>query len=186
MQIECNHPHTKRAKGCRSCAAKIKVAKRVYPPLKERFWSKVEKTSTCWIWTGARNNIGYGSFYMGALRPVGVQRLVTAHRFAYELLVGLIPDGCDLDHLCRVRACVRPSHLEPVSHQENIRRGLAGATVAARQRAKTHCPHGHLYVATNVTKHGHRFCIECRQAYDRKRFILYGRYEPGVGRPGKL
>lgn len=84
-----------------------------------RFWSKVDKRGAddCWLWTGALTT-GYGRFHVA----VGVP-LVLAHRFAYEALVGRIPRGLDLDHLCRVRACVNPAHLEPVTRRNNLMRG---------------------------------------------------------------
>jgi hypothetical protein len=91
------------------------MAKRTPP--EERFWPKVCKTETCWLWTAFKNRDGYGRFNAGGNQPVLV------HRFAYELLVGPIAEGLELDHLCRVRACVRPEHLEPVPHRENLRRG---------------------------------------------------------------
>jgi hypothetical protein len=93
----------------------------------ERFWSKVEKDGPvpdyeptlgkCWIWTGAKNNKGYGNY-----RLLHMKWATTAHRVSYELCVGEIPNGLYLDHLCRVRSCVNPNHLEPVSNTENIHR----------------------------------------------------------------
>lgn len=95
------------------------------------------------------------------------------HRIAYELLVGPIPDGLQLDHLCRVRNCVNPDHLEPVTGQENMRRGYFGT--------KTHCPNGHAYDEANTyifsnTRGRHRQCRTCtnqrtRDLYYRKRGI---------------
>ena len=83
---------------------------------KERFWAKVKKTDGCWLWTGWKNDRGYGNF------EVDSTRTVKAHRFAYEVLVGPIPDGLTLDHLCRNPSCVNPEHLEPVTLRENIMR----------------------------------------------------------------
>lgn len=102
------------------------------PPL-ERFWPKVRKEpspSGCWIWTGAiRRGDGYGEFHARQ----GMSRL--AHRVAYEPLVGPVPDGLQIDHLCRVRRCVNRAHLEPVTHAENVRRGSAvGATHSRGER----------------------------------------------------
>lgn len=105
----------------------------------ERFWLYVYKTPGCWLWLGKRNRQGYGHFTPDATKSRGT---VNAHRFAYECLVGPIPAGMELDHLCRVEACVRPEHLEPVSHSENVRRGL---TVQRRLRklARGICDRGH-------------------------------------------
>ena len=80
----------------------------------ERVWLKVNKTETCWLWTGSASG-GYGTMAVHGV----VNR---AHRVVYELLRGPIPDGMVLDHLCRVTLCVNPDHLEPVPHAVNIQR----------------------------------------------------------------
>jgi len=90
----------------------------------ERFWPNVEKTDECWIWKGGANKRGYGSFFDGVWN-------VRAHRYSYELAIGPIPPGLHLDHLCRNTRCVRPDHLEPVTGEENHRRGRA-----AREEAR--------------------------------------------------
>jgi hypothetical protein len=120
-----------------------------------RWLAKVQKTDDCWLWTGAKTHGGYGSFWSG-------DRLVLAHRWSYEHFVGPIGDTI-LDHLCRVRSCVRPDHLEPVSARENLMRGN---TAAARNAAKTHCPQGHPYDEVNTyrDKRGRRSCNACRRA----------------------
>lgn len=117
------------------------------------FWSHVDRGPDCWEWAGHRNVDGYGKS-KGRL----------AHRVAYELEVGPIPDGLTLDHLCRNRACVRPSHLEPVSLLENIRR--SPDTEASKNAAKTHCPQGHAYTEENIGRksNGARSCRTCQQA----------------------
>jgi hypothetical protein len=125
----------------------------------KRFWSKVEKTDLCWIWRGQRNHYGYGAFSFG-----GTRRKVGAHRFAYELLVGPIPEGLTIDHLCRNRACVNPDHLEPVSMYENLMRSpIAPQAVNAR---KTHCKHGHEFTPENTywrkDRPGRR-CVRCNR-----------------------
>lgn len=95
-----------------------------------------------------------------------------AHRVAYEIHVGPIPDGLEIDHLCRVRCCVNPDHLEPVTHRENMRRSPSWNSVGRRQKAKTHCPKGHPYSGYNliVTKSGCRFCRKCQNSHKRKAY----------------
>lgn len=88
------------------------------PPL-DRFWPKVDATSDCWLWTGHRDDDGYGKFTV-----VSGQSPMYAHRWSYEFLVGPIPAGLVLDHLCRNPPCTNPDHLEPVTNEENIRRGI--------------------------------------------------------------
>lgn len=129
----------------------------------ERFWDKVKKTETCWLWTAALSLDGYGRFQLD-----GGPRL--AHRVAYQLQVGPIPEGLQLDHLCRVRNCVNPAHLEPVSHQENCARGINAQT------EKTSCPRGHKYVTENtyIDPRGWRGCRECRRR-SRREFEARGR-----------
>lgn len=77
-----------------------------------RFWERVDKTDTCWLWTAGRTSRGYGMVMIDGNRQY-------VHRFVYELLVGPIPDGALIDHKCRVRACVNPQHLQPVMHGPN-------------------------------------------------------------------
>jgi hypothetical protein len=118
-----------------------------------RFWAKIQKTDTCWLWTGTKTR-GYGRFWLD-------NQKTSAHRFAYELLVGPIPEGLTIDHLCRVRHCVRPDHLEPVSNRTNTLRGEGRSAVNAR---KTHCPKGHEYDASNAANWGgRRYCRICNR-----------------------
>ena len=92
-------------------------------PPQRRFWRFVEKTEACWLWRGATNGHGYGRFALD-----GCAKKVSAHRYAYELARGPIPPGRVLDHVCGVRLCVNPDHLEPVTQRENLRR--AGSLAA--------------------------------------------------------
>ncbi len=120
----------------------------------------------CWIWQGAtKSKSGYGSF--GWTRR---SQSIPAHRASFRLLRGDIPDGLQIDHLCRVRNCVNPNHLEVVTVKQNIRRGLAGDVARARQLAKTHCPAGHPYDAENTyirPGYGFRSCLTCIKARQR-------------------
>ena len=95
-------------------------ARKARPTLEERFWAKVRKTRTCWLWTGAISDTGYGAFNRGSGRAN--RDYISSHRFAYELVVGPIAEGLHLDHLCQVKACCNPAHLEPVTPAENNRR----------------------------------------------------------------
>lgn len=128
-----------------------------------RFWAKVDVTESCWLWTGSRTGFGYGNFYAVPGSPV------PAHRMAYELMIGPIPPGLQLDHLCRVRACVNPDHLEPVTKDENNRRGFSPTAQNAR---KTHCSHGHEFTPENTytppKRPTHRYCRECSRIRKRK------------------
>ena len=111
-------------------------------PLVERFWDYVwpEPTSGCWLWSGAIADTGYGSIRTSRPEP----RTLLAHRLSYELTNGPIPEGLELDHKCRVRCCVNPEHLEPVTHSVNHRRGIGF------NRRKMHCPKGHSYAGENL------------------------------------
>jgi hypothetical protein len=119
-------PCPNRVKGRGVCENHLKQWKRgtssiIGPPRKQttdlgRLQKYVEVTGFCWLWTGAVGSSGHGR-----IRPHG--RLLQAHRWVYELLVGPIPEGLDLDHLCRIRRCVNPDHLEPVTRQLNLARG---------------------------------------------------------------
>lgn len=134
-----------------------------------RFWEKILVNDDCWIWTGATSGgSGYGRIGVGS-RSDSTRRTVGCHRFAYEALVGPIPDGLLLDHLCRNRLCANPGHLEPVSSRENT---LRGKTLAAAQVTRTHCPHGHPYSGPNLYQRpcGRRACRTCMRSAGRRHY----------------
>lgn len=121
--------------------------------LVDRFVKKYEIADDgCWNWTAARQDTGYGWFGVGGKNK-------RAHRVAWELAVGPIPEGLTIDHLCRNTSCVNPDHLEPVTMGENVLRGFAAPWW---QSQKTHCPQGHEYTEENTSRtEGHRRCREC-------------------------
>lgn len=127
----------------------------------ERFIPKVEFTATCWLWNACRDQLGYGSFGIG-----GRGKNRRAHIWAYEHFIGAIPEGLELDHLCRTRHCVNPWHLEPVTHRENTLRGISFVALNA---AKTHCKQGHPLEGDNVKilKRGGRGCRTCYNQWNR-------------------
>ncbi len=129
--------------------------------VEQRFWSKVRKTRTCWLWMSHLDKDGYWRFWYNG-------KAVPAHRFAYEIWVGPIPEGLTIDHKCRIRHCVRPFHLEPVTNRINILRGVGAAAQNAR---KTHCINDHELTGNNVyTYRNGRDCRTCARANARRRY----------------
>jgi hypothetical protein len=117
----------------------------------------------CWIWCGRFTRDGYGKLTIA-------ERTRAVHRVAYETWCGEIPVGFEIDHLCFVKACVNPAHLEAVTPEENRRRALvAGRFNLAPQQHASHCVHGHPVDEVNTYRHpdGHRQCRQCRNAWDR-------------------
>lgn len=145
-----------RCKTCFLAAQKGELPPKAAHP--ERFWEKVSKDTGCWEWQAARYPTGYG-MYMLKKRPR------YAHRIAYELAIGPIPPGLEIDHLCRNRSCVRPDHLEPVTKAENILRSESPPAQSARA---TECPNGHPWDAANTYWYrGWRHCKACRRETNR-------------------
>ena len=136
-----------------------------------RFWAKVDKNgplwkgTPCWLWTGGKTTAGYGETFWN-------QKVGYTHRLAYQLLIGAIPSGLELDHLCHNPACCNPEHLEAVTHGENIRRGNLRYSrfYGNYNRVKTHCPQGHPYDLFNTyfEPNGHRQCRICNKLRQRK------------------
>lgn len=130
--------------------------------LPERFWNKVQPCpmSGCWLFVGATTGVGYGSIKIG-------DRIRNAHRVAYEVLVGTVADGLQIDHRCRTRCCVNPAHLEAVTNRENSIRGAAPSVVLFRENV---CAAGHDMGQTAVPKPGGgRQCRVCHCARRRER-----------------
>jgi hypothetical protein len=147
----------------------------------ERFWRLVDVRGAdeCWPWTGTADR-GYGKY-----EDTATGRRASAHRFAYELSKGPIPDGRSLDHTCHDasvcdlksdcphRGCCNPAHLEPVPQAENLRRSRLNNTLASLNAAKTRCPQGHPYDEANtiIGKDGLRRCRICKTDRQRRRRI---------------
>lgn len=112
-----------------------------------RFWSKVNKTENCWLWLGGQNGLRYGQVWLTKKKGHCV-----AHRFAYEEIVGKVPEGLVLDHICRVRHCVNPDHLEPVTFAENIRRGI--------NSTRETCRNGHPFDGKNAKQRTCSICVK--------------------------
>ena len=139
--------------------------------MKRTFDSYIDKTNSCWLWTGTLNRDGYG-IYQGKI----------AHRIAYIKANGEYPANTVTDHLCRVRNCVNPDHLEAVSIGENVRRGRVSAVVKQRHASVTHCRAGHeftpdnLYLETGKDGYQRRHCKLCvktrrRDAYWKNKLL---------------
>lgn len=126
-------------------------------PLHLKFWEHVytEPNTGCWLWGGKLDTKGYGMITVPANNKPGFKHL-RAHRVGYELVVGPIPQGLDLDHLCKVKCCVSPYHLEPVTRKENTIRYYG---------PRPFCKNGHELSGYNlrVNAKGHRFCRQCHR-----------------------
>ena len=133
-------------------------------PIQDRFFKKVKKTKRCWFWTGLKTVTGYGDFWIEG----GMRR---AHRVSYQIAIGEIPAGLQIDHLCRVRHCVNPKHLEAVTQTQNTLRGYGFGAINKR---KTACPKGHKYDVIKFKK-GQRFraCSICNRVHSKKHSEKY-------------
>ena len=120
--------------------------------LLSKFWSKVEKTDSCWNWKGGVMSSGYGSFNLN-------KKSVLVHRYSYEILKHMIPKNLVIDHKCKNKLCVNPEHLEVVTQKENVLRGDSFMSTNAK---KTHCPQGHEYLGENLKIYNNRrYCKRC-------------------------
>lgn len=161
------HRHTADGREHRCSLCRPQRAQRTLTP-DERFDEKHEPrdaghATPCWIWTGALNRHGYGSF-----RPGGIATCVGSHIWSFRRAGRVIPEGHELDHLCRNRACVNPAHLEAVTSRVN---SLRGATTAAENAAKTHCANGHPFDESNTFRERNgngRVCRICRTETKRR------------------
>lgn len=115
----------------------------------------IEAPSGCWVWTGTRNRGGHGRIQINGSNAY-------VHRVAYELYVGPIPEGLEIDHLCRRPACLNPRHLQAVTPSVNVRRGTSPGARAAR---RDKCSAGHSFAEHGAVRHGRRICRPCRREY---------------------
>jgi hypothetical protein len=139
---------------------------------------RIDEASGCWIWQGASTSGGYGVIRFR--RTPGERGTYNAptHRVSYLIHVGPIPEGLVLDHLCRVRLCCNPDHLEPVTNRENI---LRGVSPSARNAHMTHCDYGHPLAGANLyikPGRGDRACLVCKRIDDRERIRLRAALPP--------
>ncbi len=135
----------------------------------------------CWLWQGGKKPKGYGVY---STRKSGVKKTWNAHTCAYEVFSGQVPEGLELDHLCRQRACVNPCHLEPVTRTVNLYRGHGAIALKA---AQTHCIHGHDFDAKNtyIRSNGTRECRACKKRRRREPYPLDGPVTPDFTRGGQ-
>lgn len=129
--------------------------------LQERWLAKIEVTNTCWLWTAGKHWFGHGTIALP-----GTRTSAYAHRLSYQWFVGTIPSHLEIDHVCCVPSCVNPTHLEAVTHAENVRRGRVAQIMGAR----THCANGHPFAGDNVRPRSDsgRLCLTCKRETQRR------------------
>jgi len=130
----------------------------------DRFWAKVQKTESCWLWTADTTWNGYGRIKIN-------HRKILAHRFSYEIHKESIPEKMVIDHICRTRNCVNPSHLRVVTRRQNVLENAVN-TAPLIARAKTHCKNGHPFNEENTywnfKRYNNRQCRICKGAADKR------------------
>jgi hypothetical protein len=138
------------------------MAKRIIDLPHHVFEKMMPVDDGCWLWTAAISAGGYGRSWDG-------KKSIYAHRQVYEAIVGPIAPGLQIDHLCRVRSCVNPSHLEPTTQRINILRGVSPVANNAR---KIYCIRGHLLSGDNLVKRSRsgRNCLTCHRDRERTRY----------------
>lgn len=155
-----NHPNTPPAADLESLLAEIAAKRHDFESRMDRNGPAIGDLGQCWLWRGRVGRNGYGRFAVGG-------REVAAHRVSYCLYRAIPNPRLTLDHLCRMRACVNPAHLEEVSSRVNLFRG---ENLAARRRRQTHCFRGHALDGENLhwSKAGHRGCRACKSQNNRR------------------
>jgi hypothetical protein len=140
------------------------MARKIINRIERRLWKFIftEPNSGCWLWGGTLSSYGYGIFLIKSSTSKSGFMARAAHRICYEFYKGKVPEGLDLDHKCRVRCCVNPEHLEPVTRQVNLLRGVGIPAVFAK---RTHCNNGHPFGGQNlIIDGGFRRCRTCKNA----------------------
>jgi hypothetical protein len=144
-------------------------------PLEDRIARKFTIVDDgCWEWTDSHRSRGYGALKVGGKRG----QMVDAHLITYRTFVGPVPEGLELDHICRNRACINPDHLEPVTRRMNA---LRGVSIIAAHARKTHCKYGHEFVTVKEGDRTRRRCIPCQyeaiKRYQKRKSLLSERTE---------
>lgn len=148
-----------------------RIVSEAYPSMPKRMLEQIHfcrHGPGCWDWAGYLRDNGYGQKWKDG-------RLTGAHRAAYEYVVGEIPPGLDIDHLCRNHGCINPQHLEPVTRRENNIRGMLGELNAKRSANQGHCKHGHAFTVENTrVAYGKRHCRNCsRNKYHSRKLNMH-------------
>lgn len=130
------------------------------PGIPERIWDKIVRIpeSGCWVWVGSISGRGYGEVWWKGSKAF-------IHVLMHKLFVGDVPTGFEVDHLCKVRCCCNPNHLEAVTHAENVKRSSAWHHVVKKHKEATHCQRGHPWTKENtyIEPNGKRRCLECKR-----------------------